>query len=74
MLRALVLCQLVVFSATTILWSPARCWSQQATATAEEEVKEQSQKTEKKAALVPVFSFNQSVLEAPVGDDPLFGS
>ena len=75
MLRALIWCQLVMLFTATLAWSPFPNWSEPALAAAAEEVTQDSQKNEKKKpALVPVFSFNQAVLEAPVGDDPLGAS
>ena len=60
--------------ALAMLWPCSACWPQSTTTVEATESNQNSEETKKTPAVVPVFSLNQALLEAPVGDDPLFGS
>ncbi len=74
MSRASLSYPLLMLTAMAMLWPCSVCWSQATQTVEATESDSNSEETKQTPAVVPVFSLNQALLEAPVGDDPLFGS
>ena len=76
MLRMSVLRRLFLLTTVIVFAVALPAWPHPAAATATEEAEapQAAAETEQKPAVIAVFSFNQALLESPIGDDPLFGS